>query len=425
MAPCPGRFFCNAYMERRATDVGIFQSALDELLRDVPFRIAAMVIAEKAKSAGVTLSARQEQILLRRIRAGTADSLRLKASAGVQVLSISAEDIAEAERRMNAVGEQLPAAIESVTEKSAAKILATLKKRWPRREQWERGQFAAFSRRLAATWKEPLALLSMLLAITREFGDDVRAESDSSSNLAEVLIRLHAKACQVALEVSVLLRAGLADGAMARWRTLHEIAVTAHFLRDHGEEAAERFVAYRDVEAFQAAKEYQRCHIRLGYQPMDALSFAALEARCKAAVNRFGDPFKEPYGWAAHVIQSPRPRFVDVEKKVDLNHWRAFYKIATRSVHANATGAYHRIAWMDEEGTLSGSTNFGLADPGQNTALSLTQTTAVLGMLHPTMDRVIGMRLVSMLSEETCQSFVSVQTRMANAGRTADARAGR
>ena len=41
----------------------------------------------------------------------------------------------------------------------------------------------------------------------------------------EVQTRLHARACQIAREVLTLLYAGFAEGAMARWRALHELAV--------------------------------------------------------------------------------------------------------------------------------------------------------------------------------------------------------
>ena len=49
-----------------------------------------------------------------------------------------------------------------------------------------------------------------------------------------LLIRL-VRACQVTDEIICLLENGFADGAMARWRTLHEIAVVAVVISQHGE----------------------------------------------------------------------------------------------------------------------------------------------------------------------------------------------
>ncbi|WP_217430933.1 DUF5677 domain-containing protein [Sphingomonas bacterium] len=56
--------------------------------------------------------------------------------------------------------------------------------------------------------------------------------------LNDTMLHLHARACQVVFEIITLMENGLADGAMARWRTLHEITVVATILAEHGEELA-------------------------------------------------------------------------------------------------------------------------------------------------------------------------------------------
>jgi len=51
----------------------------------------------------------------------------------------------------------------------------------------------------------------------------------------EALVRLQAGAARVAGEIYALLLSGYASGAHARWRTLHEIAVTALFIAQRGQ----------------------------------------------------------------------------------------------------------------------------------------------------------------------------------------------
>ena len=75
-------------------------------------------------------------------------------------------------------------------------------------------------------WGKGLDLLRMLLTISREFGEEAhakarRSRARSSRYRTDVLLRLHACACQVAGEIIKLMESGRADGAMARWRTLH------------------------------------------------------------------------------------------------------------------------------------------------------------------------------------------------------------
>ena len=56
----------------------------------------------------------------------------------------------------------------------------------------------------------------------------------------EALSRLLARACRIAEEVLVLLKAGYGQGALARWRALHEVAVVADLIAENGEDCAER-----------------------------------------------------------------------------------------------------------------------------------------------------------------------------------------
>ncbi len=96
----------------------------------------------------------------------------------------------------------------------------------------EREQREGLEHRLYGRWRDGLNLLAgfrlMSLEAAETFHERHRpAEGDWSYN---VLVRLHARACLVTAEVLTLLRAGLASGAHARWRSLHELAVVACFI---------------------------------------------------------------------------------------------------------------------------------------------------------------------------------------------------
>jgi len=65
-------------------------------------------------------------------------------------------------------------------------------------------------------------------------------------------------------EIAVLLRSGYADGAHARWRTLHEISVVAALLKEHGEELAERWWCHVAVESLRGANQFNRYAHLLG-----------------------------------------------------------------------------------------------------------------------------------------------------------------
>jgi len=75
-------------------------------------------------------------------------------------------------------------------------------------------------------WEKPLDLLDALISLSLELGSEFSqkfnsATSSDSDIILHVLTRLHARGCQVSSEILTLLRGGFADGAHARWRTLH------------------------------------------------------------------------------------------------------------------------------------------------------------------------------------------------------------
>jgi hypothetical protein len=261
--------------------------------------------------------------------------------------------------------------------------------------------------------------LKMLLTISRELGarvnEDLRDPSriKGRHHLIEVLSRSHARSCQITEEIACLLSAGLADGAMARWRTMHEIAVVASFIAAGGEELAERYVQHQVVESKRAANEYEKYCKRLGRRPLSKNEIKMLESRCAALDKKFGRDFLGPYGWAAHDLKMRRPTFVDIERAAGIDHLRPYYRMASHPVHANPKGVFFRLGLMSESQILlAGPSNAGLADPGQCAALSLSQVSAVFGGLDPTIDNIVGLKIIMQLSAQIGDEFGQVHRRL-------------
>ena len=210
----------------------------------------------------------------------------------------------------------------------------------------------------------------------------------------------------MANEIVTLLYAGFSDGAMARWRTLHEIAVITLFLRDAGEETAERYVEHEVVEARRAARDYVACQSRLGYEPMNQSELEEMERDYHDAIGRFSPSFGEDYGWAALVLEKKKPSFRDIEQHASLDHLRAHYRMASHNVHANPKGVFFKLGLLAEEDVLlTGPSDVGLADPGSATAVSLVLATLPLLNLQPTIDELVVMSLLERLSGEVKISF--------------------
>jgi len=288
------------------------------------------------------------------------------------------------------------------------KLFKTLSRKWAAQDRYECKRRLQFEKRLQQRWSKALRKLRMLLSISREFGTELNAKTTSTTTpyLHRVIFGLHARACQVTDEIITLLNAGLADGAMARWRTLHEIASVALFISKCGEELAERYALHESIESLRAAKDYEKCHKALGYEPLEASEVAALEEERNKLINRFGRSFEAQFGWAAESLACNNPQFWQIEKAAKIGHYSAHYRMASHNVHANPKSIFFKLGIINGARLLlAGPSNAGLADPGHGTAISLVQASTPLVLVNPTLDAIIFLKLVARLEVEIGQAF--------------------
>lgn len=151
-------------------------------------------------------------------------------------LEITEDDLNEVLCNAKALmAEKLPQVIPEIVQKSAAGIVRTLKADWPAQRAFEEARRQEFRENLRDRWGSAFDTLRMMYTIASEIGGENakrnrRSRSKKKRVLCDTLVRLHARACQVLLEIIVLMEDGLADGAMARWRTLHELTIVATLL---------------------------------------------------------------------------------------------------------------------------------------------------------------------------------------------------
>jgi len=256
---------------------------------------------------------------------------------------------------------------------------------------------AGFHERLFEAWRAPLTRLDSLIAMCMEIGSEINAEYRSSedcrsSSRRNTTTRLHTRAVQVANEISCLLKGGYADGAMARWRSLHESTVILAFLGRHDEALSNRYLDYQSVIRFKAATEYNEHHERLGFEPFSSEDIAIFQKERDAMVAKHGKAFAGENGWAAEVFTSQkRVTFKDIEKLVDLNHLRPQYGLASKNVHAGVDSIGFKLAlsMSAKDILLAGPSNEGLIEPIQCTSYSLILATSELLRTSPHDERSI------------------------------------
>jgi hypothetical protein len=279
-----------------------------------------------------------------------------------------------------------PEISEELDDQATQRVVSELWRLAPKMLRKNRRMRRRFERQLMRRWKRALRLYEMVMVAATEagavFNEKHRAAAAKESDVVfEALIQIHARASRIASEVLALLRTGHADGAHTRWRTLHELAVVAYIISEHGSDIAERYLRHRFVQNAKDAREYQSNCATLGYDPFTSEEIAEIEDAARLLVDRFGPEFKKTYGWAASLTRSGKsPSFIDLERLSGLDHLRPHYSWASHKIHADSKGIYLNLVEEGPETVLiAGLSDAGLADPGQSALISLVQiTTTVL-----------------------------------------------
>jgi hypothetical protein len=269
-----------------------------------------------------------------------------------------------------------------------------------------------FEATVERVWGKPLNLMHGLYGICTEVGQDFNVRYrdrayDEHDYSCQALIRIHARACLVFSEICSLLRSGHASGAYARWRTLHELAVVASFLREHDDDVARRYLEHDSVQIYKAALMHRRYADRINEEPPTDEEFERAKRDYDDLVAKYGREFKRDYGWAASVLPDDGRTFAEVELATKMDHMRPYYRMASHAIHPNARGLFFDLGVGDDEDLmLAGPSTRGMADPGMGATIALFQTTVSLLNERPDVDEVVTMLVLQRLVPQIEDSLI-------------------
>ena len=107
----------------------------------------------------------------------------------------------------------------------------------------------------------------------------------------------------------------------------HELAVIMTLLRECEPLIAERFIRHREVGAYRAMKQYREHQDRAKLTPISEADFEEARETADSIIAEYGQEMKTDYGWASPVLNNKRPTLYDLEKHVQLDHWRALMRL--------------------------------------------------------------------------------------------------
>lgn len=270
-------------------------------------------------------------------------------------------------------------------------------------------------------WKEGLDQLEQFIVLNLEWGTKLINEFNANGDAERkhrfhALIKNHSRACLISEEILHLLKGGFADAAFARWRSLYEIAVTATFIGLRGEGCAEAYLDHEIVDELRCLQLDHEVQAARGNEPKSDGYVKDLEGVFQEKLEKHGDSFKNPFGWAAVTLGQKNPQFRDLEESIGQAQMRVLYKRASHKIHAAANGVSTSLGTQSfglNAPMLRTPVHEGLRDPAILCAHSLSQTSAVISTLFNSAESLIEMNLFAELVSRIEAAFDKGATRIA------------
>jgi hypothetical protein len=257
-----------------------------------------------------------------------------------------------------------------------------------------------------AIWHAALSRFELFVFLIEQLVTTLYEDLLSPGNqtpLQEAQTRLLARSCLTTNEILALSKSGLAAGAIARSRTLHELEVTSRFLAKYGDNAAERFLLHSHIDNYRVDAQLVEQGIA---SELNSEKSKKLKSKRDELIDRFGKGYGKDNGWACvefGTCHDSRPRSIqiaDIEKCVGLSHWRPLYRIASRSVHSTALDGLNAIRSISDLSIpVFGPFNGGIAEPVAAGARSLEVIAGLAVNTRSNVEDYVATRLLSTLRQ--------------------------
>lgn len=172
------------------------------------------------------------------------------------------------------------------------------------------------------------------------------------------MLHIHGRALQEFLEIIVLMKNGLADGAYARWRSMYELFIISSFITENGEKVAKAY-----IDSYEADDNYEW-----------ARSSGKFSTKKKYIT------------------------FNDIQRttKINTHNWKEEYKLANKIIHPSSQGTFARLSNFGEEDIIPvGRSDYGITTPAEHSAISISQITIIFYSIFPYGDGLIAMQNIN------------------------------
>ena len=239
------------------------ESTIVSALASTPALVLEQILRPKLKASGVKSWRAGAKALATHLvkRDGSEFNWEDPAAPGTDhkiSIEFTDDDIRKLERVADSYADgTLEEIAKSVLESTADKVLERYTVEWYQHRRVHERHVQMFRSDIEDRWGIALDQLRLLHDLCSDEGEKFQRRAlkrgkKGRGARTNALLKLHARACQVSAEAICLLENGYANGAMARWRTLYEIEVTATVLADGSNLLSTRYLdalfrIYKDI----------------------------------------------------------------------------------------------------------------------------------------------------------------------------------
>lgn len=322
-------------------------------------------------------------------------------------------------REIEAALEALQLSNEARVETESTKLKAALEHSLSNSLALNEQDMAGFRMRLALAWKTPLdrlrSLSMMCQEILMELTEDQAAGSIAFTPKFNALTKLFSRAVQLSGEIHNALSGGYSEGALSRWRAMHETCVILSILSSADSAVSERFLDFRSVLDYRAATFFNEFGGMGESEKISTIDMARLEVTYRDVLAKYEVGFDKENGWAAPLIADRgKITFFKLEALSGYDPLRVQYKLASQYVHTGADSLGNRLGLCLSKKNilLTGPSNEGLAQPLIYCGLSLVAALSSLVHEYPGRQRDVfeatAWKWFSSLQEEAMEALAAL-----------------
>lgn len=356
--------------------MGDLQKAMEKGFADLP-RIAALQLARRKLDL---LGIDSDEMVEKLADAILATDDKPNWSNDI-VINFDDSDLEELNIDIDNLVEKIPDIVVNLSVKLAEEKVVDI------REQWETSRPVEEPRDQARTrvikdWGKANDALRMLVVLCEQEGHKFnirQLETKRRNSRDATLARLHIRGCRIANEILLLLEHGHNEGAQARWRTLHEVAIAATLIKKGGVSLAERYLDHEAIERKSSLDDFRRATEARGGGQLRIVDAIEIETEFERMIEKHGSAFKGMYGWASGQLGLPKqPKFFHLLETAGSLSLKHRFRVASSDNHASVATLGQPVHQWDLTETIPGVFAPGFEGPGVDTVQAIVQLTIAL-----------------------------------------------